>query len=33
LFNTLHKQDIFTALSQGKAQLYFTPSDVDLHIK
>lgn len=33
IFNTLRKQDALTALSQGKAQLYFTPADVDLTIR
>lgn len=33
VFNTLRKQDALTALSQGKAQLYFTPADVDLTIR
>lgn len=33
IFNTLRKQDALTALSQGNAQLYFTPADVDLTIR
>jgi len=32
LFNTLRKRDVLSKLSEGKAQLYFTPSDVDLRI-
>jgi regulator of protease activity HflC (stomatin/prohibitin superfamily) len=33
LFNTLRKQDVIEVLSRGTAQLYFTPSDVDLSIE
>ncbi len=33
IFNTLRKQDAIEALSTGKAQLYLTPSDMDLHIE
>ncbi len=33
IFNTLRKQDAIAALSEGSAQLYFTPADVDLSIK
>jgi hypothetical protein len=33
LFRLLRKQEIMQALSQGTAQLYFTPSDVDLSIE
>ncbi len=33
LFNTLRKQDMLGVLSRGTAQLYFTPSDVDLSIE
>ena len=33
VFNTLRKQDALQALSQGSAQLYFTPADVDLTIR
>jgi deoxycytidine triphosphate deaminase len=33
IFNTLRKQDAIAALSEGSAQLYFTPADVDLSIE
>jgi hypothetical protein len=33
IFNTLRKHDSLTQLSQGRAQLYFTPADVDLSIE
>jgi hypothetical protein len=33
LFNTLRKQEALERLSQGTAQLYFTPQDVDLTIE
>lgn len=33
IFNTLRKQEALERLSEGSAQLYFTPSDVDLTIK
>jgi regulator of protease activity HflC (stomatin/prohibitin superfamily) len=33
LFNTLRKHDSLTKLSQGRAQLYFTPAEVDLSIE
>ncbi|HPH96663.1 MAG TPA: hypothetical protein PKW33_08640 [Anaerolineaceae bacterium] len=33
LFNTLRKQDAIEALSQGTAQMYFTPADIDLSIE
>jgi regulator of protease activity HflC (stomatin/prohibitin superfamily) len=33
LFHLLRKQEIMQALSQGTAQLYFTPSDVNLTIE
>ena len=33
LFNTLRKQDVIEVLSRGTAQLYFTPSDIDLSIE
>ncbi|MDD2715767.1 MAG: SPFH domain-containing protein [Candidatus Wallbacteria bacterium] len=33
LFNTLRKKEILEKLSEGKAQLFFTPSDVDLSIE
>ncbi len=33
LFNTLRRQEALTALSKGSAQLYFTPSDIDLTIR
>lgn len=33
IFNTLRKKDILGKLSEGKAQLYFTPADVDLRIE
>jgi hypothetical protein len=33
LFNTLRKQEALEKLSQGTAQLYFTPEDVDLTIE
>lgn len=33
IFNALRKQEALEALSQGKAQLYFTPADVDLTIR
>jgi hypothetical protein len=33
IFNTLRKQDMLEKLSQGSAQLYFTPADVDLSIE
>jgi hypothetical protein len=32
IFQTLRKGDVLETLSKGKAQLYFTPSDVDLSI-
>lgn len=32
VFNTLRKHDVLETLSQGSAQLYFTPADVDLSI-
>lgn len=32
LFNVLRKNDALATLSQGNAQLYFTPSDVDISI-
>ncbi len=32
IFNTLRKKDVLSKLSEGKAQLYFTPADVDLRI-
>ncbi len=33
IFNTLRKQDVIGKLSEGTAQLYFTPADVDLSIE
>ena len=33
IFNTLRKQDMIGKLSEGTAQLYFTPADVDLSIE
>lgn len=33
IFNTLRKQDTLEKLSEGTAQLYFTPSEVDLSIE
>ncbi len=33
IFNALRKQDAIEALSQGNAQLYFTPAEVDLSIE
>lgn len=33
IFNTLRKQDMLEKLSKGTAQLYFTPTDVDLSIE
>ena len=33
IFNTLRKQDMLEKLSRGTAQLYFTPTDVDLSIE
>lgn len=33
LFNTLRKQEALTALSAGRASLFFTPEDVDLRIQ
>lgn len=33
IFNTLRKQEAIESLSQGKAQLYFTPAEVDLSIE
>lgn len=33
LFNTLRKRDILQKLSEGSAQLYFTPNDVNLSIE
>lgn len=33
VFNTLRKQDMLDALSQGTAQIYFTPADVNLSIE
>lgn len=33
LFNTLRKQDALATISEGSAQLYFTPADVDLSIE
>jgi hypothetical protein len=33
LFNTLRKQEILQSLSEGKAQIYFTPADVNLSIE
>jgi hypothetical protein len=33
IFNTLRKQEMLSALAEGNASLYFTPSDVDLSIK
>jgi hypothetical protein len=33
IFNTLRKQDVLKNLSEGSAQLYFTPADVDLSIE
>jgi hypothetical protein len=33
LFNVLRKQDMLATLSEGTAQIYFTPSDVDLSIE
>jgi regulator of protease activity HflC (stomatin/prohibitin superfamily) len=33
IFNTLRKQDVLEKLSQGTAQLYFTPAEVDLSIE
>lgn len=33
LFNTLRKQDAISKLSEGTAQLYFTPAEVDLSIE
>ncbi len=33
VFNTLRKQDALAVLSAGRAQLYFTPADVDLSIE
>ena len=33
LFELLRKQDILTALSEGRANLYFTPADVNLSIE
>ena len=33
IFNTLRKGEVMESLSQGSAQLYFTPADVDLSIE
>ena len=33
IFNTLRKGDVMEKLSQGSAQLYFTPAEVDLSIE
>ena len=33
VFNTLRKQEMLAGLSQGNAQLYFTPADVNLSIE
>jgi regulator of protease activity HflC (stomatin/prohibitin superfamily) len=33
IFNTLRKQDVLERLSEGSAQLYFTPAEVDLSIE
>ena len=33
IFNTLRKQDMLEKLSKGTAQLYLTPTDVDLSIE
>lgn len=33
IYNTLRKNDALTAVSAGRAQLYFTPSDVNLSIE
>ena len=33
IFNTLRKQDMIEKLSEGTAQLYFTPAEVDLSIE
>lgn len=33
IYQTLRKQDALAAVSQGQAQLYFTPADVDLSIE
>ncbi|MEM7132114.1 MAG: hypothetical protein AAF702_37760 [Chloroflexota bacterium] len=33
IFNTLRKQEALERLSEGNAQLYFTPADVDLTIR
>lgn len=33
LFNTLRKEDMLTAISQGHARVYFTPNDVNLSIE
>jgi regulator of protease activity HflC (stomatin/prohibitin superfamily) len=33
IFNTLRKQDMLDKLSEGTAQIYFTPSDVNLSIE
>lgn len=33
IFNTLRKQDMLNKLSEGTAQIYFTPSDVNLSIE
>ena len=33
IFNTLQKHDTLEKLSAGNAQLYFTPTDVDLSIE
>lgn len=33
IFNTLRKQEMMEKLSQGSAQLYYTPADIDLSIE
>lgn len=33
IYNTLRKTDALQAISAGEAQLYFTPSDVNLSIE
>ena len=33
IYNTLRKQEMLETLSEGTAQLYFTPADVDLSIE
>jgi hypothetical protein len=33
VFHTLRKQEALTALSAGRASLFFTPADVDLRIQ